>query len=60
MLMEKIFNDLRSFNEIFRKGATYDNVKSHKKAGPNPLSRRYTFQKTTGRRVKLAPSPPTV
>ena len=26
-------NDLRNFNEIFRKNMTYDNIKSHKKLG---------------------------
>ena len=26
-------NDLRKFNEIFRKDVTYDNIKSHKKQG---------------------------
>ena len=27
---------------------TYDNIKSHKKPGLHPLSRRYIFGKTTG------------
>ena len=39
--------DLRNFNEIFRKDVTYDNIKSHKKPGIHPLSRRYIL-KTTG------------
>ena len=37
MRTEKIF-DLRNLNEIFRKDVTYDNIKSHKKAGLHPLS----------------------
>ena len=28
-----LLNDLRNFNEIVRKNATYDNIKSHKKWG---------------------------
>ena len=28
---EKLLNDLRNFNETFRKYVTYDNIKSHKK-----------------------------
>ena len=31
-----------------KKDATYDNIKSHKKTGLHPLSRRYIFGKTTG------------
>ena len=27
---------------------TYDEARSHKKPGLNPLSRRYTFETTTG------------
>ena len=37
-----------NFNETFRKDVTYDNIKSHKKPGIQPLSRRYIFGKTTG------------
>ena len=36
MLTEKSIylpNDLRNFNEIFRKDGAYDNIKSHKKTG---------------------------
>ena len=40
-------NDLRNFNEIFRKDVTYDNIKSHKKPGFHPLFRRYIFRKST-------------
>ena len=39
---------MRNFKEIFRKDVTYDNIKSHKKPGLNPLSRSYIFGKTTG------------
>ena len=35
---------------------TYDNIKSHKKPGLQPLSRRYIFGKTTGG-VYLTPTP---
>ena len=44
---ENLPHDLRSLNEIFRKDVTYDNVRSHKKLGLHPLSRRYIFEKTT-------------
>ena len=46
MLTEKFFissEQLENFNEIFRKDVTYDNIKSHKKAGFHPLFRRYNF-----------------
>ena len=39
---------MRNFNEIFRKDMTYDNIKSHKKPGFNPLCRRYIFRKAAG------------
>ena len=42
-----LLNNLRNFNEIFRKDVPYDNFKSHKKPGFHPLFRRYNFQKTT-------------
>ena len=38
---------MSNFNEIFRKDTTYDNIKSHKKVGLYPLSKRYIFRKTT-------------
>ena len=44
-----LLNDLRNFNEIFRKDVTYDNIKGHKKTGFYPSFRRYFFRKTTGR-----------
>ena len=40
---------MRNFSEIFRKDVTYDNIKSHEKPGLQPLSRRYIFEKNTGR-----------
>ena len=42
-----LLNDLRNFINIFRKDVSYDNVKSYKKPGLHPLSRRYIFRKTT-------------
>ena len=39
---------MTNFNGIFRKDVTYDNIKSHKKPGLHPLSRRYIFGKTIG------------
>ena len=50
-----ILNDLRRFNKIFRKVLAYDNIKSHKKPGIHPLSRKCIFGKTTGEGVKLPP-----
>ena len=44
-----LLNDLSNFNEIFLKDVTYDNIKSRKKTGFHPLSRRYILEKTTGR-----------
>ena len=43
-----LLNELRNFNEIFRKDVTYDNIKSHKKPAFHPLFRGYIFRKTTG------------
>ena len=42
-------NELRYFKGIFRKGVTYDNFKSYKKNGVQPLSEKHTFGKTTWR-----------
>ena len=42
-------NELRYFKGIFRKGVTYDNFKSYKKTGVQPLSEKHTFGKTTWR-----------
>ena len=46
----EILHNLKNFNEIFRKGVTYDNIKCNKNPGFNPLFKRFTFRKTTGRR----------
>ena len=54
--LRNLLNDLKNFNEISREDATYDNIKSHKKAGLHPLFRRYSFRKTTGDSIE--PSPP--
>ena len=37
-----LLNDLRNFNEIFRKYVIYDKIKSHKKLGFHPVSKRKT------------------
>ena len=42
-----LLNNLRNFNEVFRKGVTYDNIKSYKKPEFHPLFIRYIFGKTT-------------
>ena len=54
---ENLLNDQRNFNEILRKDATYDNVRSHKKAELHPVTRRYIFRKTTGG-CQIDPHPP--
>ena len=51
-----LLNNLRSFDEIFRKDVTYDNIKSHKKARFHPLFRMYIFRKNT-RGIRLNPLP---
>ena len=40
----------RTYDDItsHTKCRTYDNITSHKKAALHPISRRYTFEKTTG------------
>ena len=35
-----LLNDLRNLDEIFEKGVTYDNIKSHKRPVLDPLPRR--------------------
>ena len=45
---------MKNFGTIFRKDLPYDNIKSHKEPGFEPLFRRCIFQKTT-RGVKLNP-----
>ena len=54
-----LLNDLRNFNEFFRTNVIYDNIKSHKKkTGLHPLSRKYSYGKTTERQVELSPPLP--
>ena len=50
-------NNLRNFNEIFRKDVTYDNVKSHKKPGFHPLFKK-DFLKNCRGWVKFTPPQP--
>ena len=45
--------ELRNFNEVFRKDVPYDNIKSHKKAGLHPLPKNYNFGKITSMGPKL-------
>ena len=40
-------------NEIFWKDVTYNSIKSRKKTGLHPLSRRYIFGKITGEGFKM-------
>ena len=35
---------MRNFNEVFRKNVVYDNIKSHKKTGFHPLTRKDLFR----------------
>ena len=41
-----IIRDLINFIEIFRKNETFDHIKSHKRTGFQPLSRKQYFGKT--------------
>ena len=41
-------HSLKNLNEIFRKKVSYDNIKSHRKTGFYPLSRKNSFGKTAG------------
>ena len=50
-------NDLKNFNETFRKDVTY-NIKRHKKAVLHPLSRKYIFRKTRERERENVNWPP--
>ena len=43
-----LLNELGNFNEVFGKVVTYDNIKSYKKQGLHPFSRRCIFGKPTG------------
>ena len=42
-----LLNELRNFNEMFRKHVTYDNIKSHKKTGLHAFSEKHNFTKST-------------
>ena len=48
-------NELRNFNEIFRKDVTYDNIKSHEKPGVHPFSEKHFWKDYRG--LKLTPQP---
>ena len=39
-----LLNDLRKFNEIFRKDVFWDNIKSHKKPGFHPYLEDTSFE----------------
>ena len=54
--LEESSERLEEFQWNFQGDATYDNIKSHKKAGLHPLFRRYSFEKATGDSIE--PSPP--
>ena len=43
-----LLNDMRNFNEIFRKDAAYNYIKGHTKPGFHPLSRKHIFEKNKG------------
>ena len=51
----QVLQELRKFKEFFRKDMAFNNIKSHKKPGFYPLSRRYIFGKTAEIEVKLIP-----
>ena len=42
-----LLNELRNFNEIFKKDVTYDNIKSHKKAQGFAIYLKNTFLEKT-------------
>ena len=44
-----LLNDLRNVVEICRKNVNYDTIKSYKKGGFHPLSRKRNSRKTTVR-----------
>ena len=53
-----LLNELRSFNEIFRKDVTYGNIKSQKNQDSTLSLKNAFFGKTTGGVKFLPPSPP--
>ena len=44
--------ELNSFNETFKEGVPYDNIKSHKKTVLYPYSKKYSLGKVILLRVK--------
>ena len=49
--------DFGNFNKISRKNVPYDDIKSHKKSGLYPYSRKHSFRKPKGQEgVKLTVS----
>ena len=44
--------ELSNFNETFKKGVPYDNIKGHKKTGLYPYSKKYSFGKASLLKVK--------
>ena len=44
--------ELSNFNEFFKKGVPYDNIKGHRKTGLYPYSKKYSFGKARLLRVK--------
>ena len=53
-----LLNNLRNFNDIFRKDVAYDNIKSDKKLAFSPLSREVTFLKKPQQGGKIDPPQP--
>ena len=45
--------ELSNFNETFKKGVPYDNIKGHKKNRALPYSKKYSFGKARFLRVKV-------
>ena len=46
-----------NLNEILREDVTYDKIKSQKKSGTHPISRKYIFGKATGGLPPLPAAP---
>ena len=53
-----LLNNLRNFNDIFRKDVADDNVKSDKKLGFSPPSLEATFLKKPQQEGKIDPPQP--
>ena len=43
-----LLDELKDFDEIYSKDVPYNDIISPKEPGPYPLSRKYSFGKTTG------------